>query len=1074
LGYADPVDGTFNVNLAQVAAFDVLDATGTNQLGTALLVMAAPESGTFNPLNGLAAIQTAGPAPASMLLYNSTNGFAQAGDVWVSSYHIIIIPWCPQCPCEGGCPPPGPTNSIFATNNATNPSQSMWTIIAPSMLGSETFTANLTGSFNITATNSTPPASAPVSTNAVPIALTSLNLVAAPSDDPTNKIQAVDTAGLFGPAGGTIYLGPIQFQLLQNAGLSNANVGNFDPVAGTLTMNWGFVGNFSIYNSNGSQLVGSGQLLTVAPQTGVFNETTGYGTNETTGQVPATMVLYNTGGDAPPSISSLLTVYFLPSIPFVIGPNPCEGICPGCDSDCPGGQPTSIGDPFQSQIIIQAETGELNMLATLKAEGGFGVQELLSGSTLGEDDIQTMSLGLGTLTQTGTGFTLGNLGSSGQDGMQIAINPGQGFALEWADLDPSNSLPVGAYLEEDLFGTGGTVTNGLLGVIHVIKQSSTNYIGTANFSPMGATNITTAFLYQGQTEDSYDDLCGCIFSSSLLPTDFEPPPRGGPSQLTYKNVFAGNGHGPVYDSIDAISIGPENPPPMVLTSVTLRASGIPYIVITSENQTVTYGGLVNTAEGNATLAVTNNMLIVGNLGTNGQDGVQFAPGPEGFAFNWQDFDPSNSLPAGASLTEELFGTGGTVTNGLLGTVQVIKENGTNYSYTADFSPMGSTNMDVQVLYEGTPELAAVEINGVVCRTTIWPSDFEYAMNTGEIYGTYGHVFSAGLNPGVEYVTADEVGIVPLKWSGLPERMEVTSVELLASGIPQIIITNESLSLLYAGTTHASLGDATLTILSNQLTISNLGSSGQDGVEIWIPPVTNWGAQWEPLDPSNSLPVGAWLQMQEFGTGGSVTNGVLGTITVKKTGVSNSVVCADYTAIGVTNFTVLCFNGTNQTLSLSNLPTGTLFYAYSDPAVSPSPGSVISDVRQWSGQIPLSWRIRALVSLDASGTNAVPATYAVIIPQHTTFTNLPSAVIIRASQIPAIVVTNETVAPLILTSTLTGTNLQFQWYGTGVLQDSTNLHSWADFINSTSPYVLSIGPSNQFFRIRQQIGSDGDF
>ena len=221
------------------------------------------------------------------------------------------------------------------------------------------------------------------------------------------------------------------------------------------------------------------------------------------------------------------------------------------------------------------------------------------------------------------------------------------------------------------------------------------------------------------------------------------------------------------------------------------------------------------------------------------------------------------------MKEEVFGTGGTVTNGLLATILFTKMNATNFVTTADFSPMGSTNMNVQTLNNGQSEFSVSEANGVVFAASLAPRDFGVAMNTGEIYASYiPYVFVNLTNH--EDVAATAVGMTP---NVAPPLINVTSVELLVGGIPQIIITNESRTVLYGGVLHASRGNATFSLQSNQLTVGNLNVSGQDGVAVALPAVTNWQANREPLDPNGMLPVGAYLQIQEIGTANGVTNGL---------------------------------------------------------------------------------------------------------------------------------------------------------------------------------------------------------
>src|ERR1035441_5977209 len=65
----------------------------------------------------------------------------------------------------------------------------------------------------------------------------------------------------------------------------------------------------------------------------------------------------------------------------------------------------------------------------------------------------------------------------------------------------------------------------------------------------------------------------------------------------------------------------------------------------------------------------------------------------------------------------------------------------------------------------------------------------------------------------------------------------------------VLVTVES--PVYQGLTNTSLGDATLAVSGSQLTVGNLGSSGQDGVDITLTPGTSLPAAWLPLDSSDT-------------------------------------------------------------------------------------------------------------------------------------------------------------------------------------------------------------------------------
>jgi hypothetical protein len=74
------------------------------------------------------------------------------------------------------------------------------------------------------------------------------------------------------------------------------------------------------------------------------------------------------------------------------------------------------------------------------------------------------------------------------DGMAVAV-PGGGSGLDvgWQALP--NTLPVGAYIQEQVVGTANGITEGNLGTVTITK-TSTNYVVTADFTPINATGYT--------------------------------------------------------------------------------------------------------------------------------------------------------------------------------------------------------------------------------------------------------------------------------------------------------------------------------------------------------------------------------------------------------------------------------------------------------------------------------------------------------------------------------------------------------------------------------------------------------
>jgi hypothetical protein len=93
-----------------------------------------------------------------------------------------------------------------------------------------------------------------------------------------------------------------------------------------------------------------------------------------------------------------------------------------------------------------------------------------------------------------------NLSSGGQDGVSFAM-PAIATNMEvfWQDLDDSDTLAVGAYIQEQLVGTANGITNGVLGTLTMTKDGTTNYTIQPDFTPLGTTVSYLASAYSNGT-----------------------------------------------------------------------------------------------------------------------------------------------------------------------------------------------------------------------------------------------------------------------------------------------------------------------------------------------------------------------------------------------------------------------------------------------------------------------------------------------------------------------------------------------------------------------------------------------
>jgi hypothetical protein len=720
------------------------------------------------------------------------------------------------------------------------------------------------------------------------------------------------------------------------------------------------------------------------------------------------------------------------------------------------------------------------------------------------------------------GLIVSNLSSSGQDGVGIAMpGPASGLDVSWQNLDPSNALPVGAYVQSEMIGTpGGTVTNGAMGATRVTKMGTNNYVVSVSFAPIGASTYTVQAYLQGVFVAQATNHVGAslaVADSWPYSADTEdgiPICTGsldwGKNQAS---VYLGSATVPV--KCDQLFITPENVSfPSAPTAMQITASQVPVITITAENASLAYQGLTNTSLGAAAVSIAccvSNLgssgqdgLTVSNLGSSGQDGVSIAMpgGLSAFDVHCLDWDPTNALPAGEYVQSQIIGTAGAVTNGVLATLTETKIGTANYQVTADFSPLGTSNCLVQASLGGvlvgqaTTNVgdAIIVITKIDPDGTSWDIEFDdencYQASTIDCMAATTMTLQGG-----SIVLADKVSITPLD----TQCFKPTAFQLTASQVPVFTITSENESLVYQGVTNTSVGNATVVIaccVSNLgsggqdgLTVSNLSSSGQDGVGIALNGAYSFDGNWLPLDPSNALPVGAYVQSQLIGTAGTVTNGLLGSTTVTKAGTSNYVMSADFSPIGASTRTVQVWNGSNLVAQVTGQsgPTVATFGIFPD------------SWHWWTYITPWNWPWDwdpcdgcdqpSSISITISGGPTVMGNKILTIPEGGVVGGSVFAGQILAASIPSITITDEHVSfvPRLAINSIasSGNNIVLNWTTDGltnivqVTTNTTGAYNPSNFVNlaslaittTTTNYVDVGGATNKptrYYRIREPL------
>ena len=214
-------------------------------------------------------------------------------------------------------------------------------------------------------------------------------------------------------------------------------------------------------------------------------------------------------------------------------------------------------------------------------------------------------------------------------------------------------------------------------------------------------------------------------------------------------------------------------------------------------------------------------------------------------------------------------------------------------------------------------------------------------------------------------------------------------------------------LIFAGLQQCPLGDASLSLQSTQLVVRP-STNGPDRVSIALNGAQGFEAHWQDYDPPGTMPAGAYLRSQLFGTAGTVTNGLLGWMQMTKAGQSNFVAAVDFSGLGVSTCTVNAYDGTNLVAHLSNIPVGVVWTS----EVSQPPWRDIHYYQSGSfTNHGWYYTLASRTDLRLAGGPTVVADSVVVTPEGAPLVSSLSGVKLLASGIPKIVITEEHVLPL---------------------------------------------------------------
>jgi len=351
-------------------------------------------------------------------------------------------------------------------------------------------------------------------------------------------------------------------------------------------------------------------------------------------------------------------------------------------------------------------------------------------------------------------------------------------------------------------------------------------------------------------------------------------------------------------------------------------------------------GLPNTALGEASLTLEQGSLVIANIGSSGEDGVSIGLGQsEGWSATF-DVMPDLSL-SGSVLTTTMRGCLNEMEDQLIG-VGWIEGTGDGVTLQVDFSAIGSTQSLVSLFDSEGGLLAEFTVDngspiamtaGVGCGSSnsgLWTRSINW-IDRDPWYVWNGRYFEfAGFLPPsvcVEPVNPDigvcvssselsrtisEVGLITISSVNatfLPTCVSAGTITGIDLGTLEI----QRESTRKFGHFHTALGTGAITSSGDLLSVSNLGSTGNDGVSIDLDDAGTFHLDWLPIDPDNAALPGASLVTTVRGEIDGVGAGILArSQEIKSLSTGMIEVTVDFGDLGATGAFVEVYRNGEQT------------------------------------------------------------------------------------------------------------------------------------------------------------------
>jgi hypothetical protein len=473
-------------------------------------------------------------------------------------------------------------------------------------------------------------------------------------------------------------------------------------------------------------------------------------------------------------------------------------------------------------------------------------------------------------------------------GVSVDANLASAWHAVLAALD-TRSLPTGATLLAETAGTvAGTPDQPV--VATRIRDVGTQLEVSFDFSSLGIGSYTVQALRAGVVVDEVPgvigpggriSVLGCIVDPRLDPERGLVASVGSPTPTT----IVLTGRAPVIgDQIRAFP-DPGTAPAAVsaFSRFQLTATEIPSFLVKGEEVTPElFNGLEQQALDGASLSEGNFRLAVAGDPALGQTGSIFRTGEvdgvlwtidlgeealrPGFVFDARSFGSIDGVPdqpAGGLRTER-------VPQGFL--------------LTPDFSTIGAQTYELQLYLENRLVFSRPGMSGPAALIAAEAGARRYCCRVIAYSCAFGSTGSHARDVAVINGPTVKADLLIFKHEGATRSLDFHSaISSVAQGASGFSLAEEWI-LLFGLTPHRALGRATLDAREGRLTVGNIGTSGEDGVDVEVghfAPAESAVLSWEPIDPEDTAPAGAFLQINTVGSFDGVPNRPLGELRVTK-------------------------------------------------------------------------------------------------------------------------------------------------------------------------------------------------